>query len=44
MVVASQYQFRLLTDRRSRARLGTLAMAMTSLNDTIWTAVMITRM
>lgn len=44
MVLASQYQFKLLVDCRSRARLGTFAMAMTSLNDIICTAVMITRM
>ncbi len=41
IVVASQYQLRLLVDRRERARLGTLAMAMTSLKEMIWMAVMI---
>jgi len=44
MVVASQYQLRLLVERRSRARLGTLAMAMTSLNEMIWMAVMMRMM
>lgn len=40
MVVASQYQFKLLVDRSWRAREGTLAMAMTSLKDMIWMTVM----
>ena len=43
MAVASQYQLRLLLARSWRARLGMLARAMTSLKDTICTAVM-TRM
>lgn len=39
MVVARKYQFKLFVERRDLARLGTLAMAMTSLKDMIWTAV-----
>lgn len=39
MVVASQYQFSAFVNRNLRALLGTLAIAMTSLNDTIWIAV-----
>lgn len=40
MVVPRKYQLRVLVKRRLRARLGTLEMAMTSLNEMIWTAVM----
>jgi hypothetical protein len=40
MVVPRKYQFNDLVKRRFRARLGTLAMAMTSLKETTWMAVM----
>ena len=41
MVVASQYQFKAFVNRSRRARLGTFAIAITSLKDMIWTAVTI---
>lgn len=44
MVVASQYQFRLLVERSCRALVGTLAIAMTSLKEIIWMMVMMTMM
>lgn len=44
MAIANQYQFKLLVDWMSRARLAPLEMAMTSLNEMIWTAVMMTTM
>lgn len=44
MVVVSQYQLRALTFWTPRARLGTLAMLMTSLNDTTWTMVIMRMM
>lgn len=40
IVVASQYQFKLFVDRSCRAFVGTLEMAMTSLNEMIWMTVM----
>ena len=41
IVLAKKYQFKDLVNLRFFARLGTFAMAMTSLKDTIWTAVTI---
>jgi len=43
-VVPRKYQFSVFVNLRLLARLGTLAMAMTSLKDTIWTAVTIMMM
>jgi hypothetical protein len=40
MEVPNQYQFSDLVKRRLRARLGTWDIAMTSLKEIIWTAVM----
>jgi hypothetical protein len=39
MAVPRKYQFNDLVKRKLRALLGTLAIAMTSLNDMTWTAV-----
>jgi hypothetical protein len=44
MAVPRKYQFSDLVKRRLRALLGTLAIAMTSLKQMTWTAVMITMM
>lgn len=43
MVVANQYQFKALVKRNRRARLGTFAIAITSLNDIICIAVTMAR-
>jgi len=44
MAVPKKYQFKVFVKRKLRARLGTFAMAMTSLKDTICTAVTIMMM